>query len=287
MTKLKNPVALLILLGFLSPQVSMPAQACAAGDRLRRFPLGSVGSEIVLAELKERRSHMQSNRRGPPLARPNLCWRGRIWLRRASAAGRLKKRGKSIGTYRAMVSTYYRDIRRPLQRALKQAKKIRGFRAFAKPRLYLCFNRSRCGPFRLRVKGKKLYLSATKGKRQLDIRWLQKTLKGNFHYPSYTPAYTLKHSAFAYVVQYKWGRRAVLSLNVSPALDNRYFGSVGFKPSSCRSVVSCAAPAGVFDHLAGMDVVAVVPWSWVKAKRRKSRRARKPKRSPKKRHRKW
>jgi len=274
----------LALLGFLSPPVSVPAQACAAADRLRRFPLGSVGSEIVLAELKERRGHLQSNRRGPgpPLARPNLLWRGRIWLRRASAAGQLKKRGKSIGTYRAMVSTYYRDIRRPLQRALKQAKKIRGFRAFAKPKLYLCFNRSRCGPFRLRAKGKKLYLSTTQGKRQLDIRWLQKTLKGNFHHPCYTPAYTLKHSAFAYVVQYKWGRRAVLSLNVSPALDKKYFGSVGFKPSSCRSVVSCAAPAGLSDHVAGMDVVTVVPWSWVKVKKRKSSRARKPMRSPKK-----
>lgn len=275
MTKLKNPVAVLAFLVSLSPQSVQPAQACAAADRLRRFPLGSVGSEIVLAELKEHRSHLRT-----PMSRPNLYWKGRIWLRRASAKGRLKKRGKSIGTYRAMVSTYYRDVRRPLRLALKQAKKIRGFRAFAKPRLYRCFNKTQCDPFRLKVIKKRLYLSTTRGMRLLNVRWLQNKLKGSFHHPGYTPAKIVKHSVFAYVLQYKWGRRAVLATNVSPALDKKYFGSVGFKPSSCRSLVSCAAPAGVTDHMVGMDAVAVMPWGWMKATSDKSRRVRKSRRSP-------
>ncbi len=273
MRKLKNPVAVLVFLVSLSPQSVQPAQACAAADRLRRFPLGSVGSEIVLAELEEHRSHLRT-----PLSRPNLYWKGRIWLRRASAKGRLKKRGKFIGTYRAMLSTYYRDIRRPLQLALKHAKKIRGFRAFAKPKLYRCFNKTRCGPFRLKVIKKRLYLSTTRGMRQLNVRWLQRKLKGSFHHPGYTPAKIVKRSVFAYLLQYKWGRRAVLAANVSPALDNKYFGSVGFKPGFCRSLVSCAAPAGVTDHMVGMDVVAVMPWSWKKATRVKSRRS--PKKRP-------
>lgn len=255
--------ALLISFG-----VVRSAQACAFAKRIRRFPLGTADGKIAIAEFEEYRTHVRSWLPGPVLAKPKLYWRGQFWLRWANAKGKLLgKRGKALGRYWASLSYHYRDLRHPLRQVLKHALKNQGFRTFKSPKLYRCAGKQQCGPIRLMAQqDKALYVATGSGKMRVDARdvhWLKMNAGENQKAP-------VKNSRLAYVLQYTWGARVVFALYVSPALSGPRMSPVGWKDRYCRSLTTCAAPAGVTAHESGIDVLAVMPQTWFKAQSRRN-----------------
>lgn len=259
-----------LVLGIVGALQSLPpvgtASACPGAKRVRWFPLGTVGDDVVVAEIDESRIMVMARGTGKGIGK-NLFWVGTLRLRRVTTSGRARPGGISLGKVVARAIYYHLDARRSVARALQRARRIPGFRMFKHPQLVPCAVGGACGPTRLTSAGMAWYLTAAQGKHLVfDAQQLGLLHKaaGSFESDGISLAeYAKRLAVHRYAVAFRWGTRIVLSVLFGVGFDDaRSVGlgaPIGWRDEFCRSVVSCLPPAALPSHEVCRSGLSVVP----------------------------
>lgn len=252
----------------LSLQPATTATACPGAKRVRWFPLGTVGNDVVVAEIDEWRTIVGARGSGKADSQ-NLYWVGKLRIRRVTITGRAKPGGVSLGGVVARAVYYYLDTRRAVARALNSARRIPGFRMLKHPQLVPCVVGGACGPARLSRVGMQWYITATARKHLLfdakQLGLLHKE-KERFDSGDYTlPDYAKGLASHPFAVAYRWGGRTILSvlfgIPYSNAISSALGEPIGWRNEFCRSVVSCIPPAALPGHGVARNGLSVIPMS--------------------------
>jgi len=241
-----------------------PAQACNWGKQVRRIPLGLHKGRLVLLELRILRNFVRKSGPAKGCKGRGSIWWGTAVLRRMTLGGRFVGKDVALGKVKACDQNLARDFGPVVRKALRRAKKLKGFQVARAVRQDQCWGGGGCAHVSL-IRTRIGRLKLRRHRRGHPVQAVTLVLPTAFFKGFASSGHYFlgikRHQVSSRVelgqaTLYRVGGWEVVVTNLGAG-----FGGSRSVPRSlgrCQSIARCVARDHLGDHMAGMDFVVLL-----------------------------